>query len=174
MTIITIPGAKEKVEDVGLPAIPEGDFLAIVTSVEQKLNADTGAYGMNWQLLVNTGLIADGWDREARTVALKHYTYIGKLVNGTVSDTSNMFSTAEMMKALNFLNGSIDTEQVPFRQVMVKIVHKPDDDGNKWPRVKKASKYEINGEIAPVLQHLKEAAEASEPANGATKAEDEF
>lgn len=175
MTVIVIPGSQAGVEQSGRPAIPEGRYLAAVVDVEPKLNEKTGSYGMNWSLLVNLGTVEQGWSTELRSVPIKHYTYIGKMENGVVSDTSNGFKTWDMMKALGQNNGVLDTDKSKFRQVVVTIRHEPDDDGNVWPRVNKVLSYEVNNELAPVLQHLAEAAAAEQkPTAPTASAEPEF
>lgn len=168
----------QAVADVGRPAIAEGTYLAVVEKVEDKLNPETGSYGFNWSLLVNTTPYdpanPTGWDTEGRVVPLRYYTWLGYKVNGKLTQTDKAHSGANMLAALGLVSGVVDTEDVKYRQVVVRIKHTPsrNDPDQLWPEVQKALRYRVDDATAPKLAFLAEAAEAS--AEPEAQAEAEF
>lgn len=179
MAVIDLGGDfAQTLADAGRPAIPEGTYLAVIEKVEDYLKPETGSYGFNWFLLVNTTPYdpanPSGWDTEGRVVPLKHYTWLGYKVNGKLTQTEKAYNAANMLAALGLTTGLLDTDDVKYRQVIVRVKHAPsrNDPDTLWPEVSKALRYRVDDKIAPVLAYLAEAAET--PATPEAEAEPEF
>jgi hypothetical protein len=185
--MINIPDMSQQIEDANKPALPVGYFLAVVTGVEEKYNPEKGSIGQNWSLLINSNpdSINEGWDTEAKVVALDYYTYMGtkKSATAKVEVASNPFNLIGMLGALN-LKGSFDPSDVRHRQVIVNIKHEASMDDQAmlkadpthvveryFPKVKFAKAYRVGEEIGPKLAHLADDAENTDPK---PEAEEEF
>ena len=68
----------------------EGEYRVRIAAYEYKENPSTGAYGVNWTVVFDDGQ------------EYKYYTYIGRKVNGVLTETEKGFSTRNLIRsALN-------------------------------------------------------------------------
>lgn len=74
------------------PLPPVGQYTLRVTNVETKHNEASGAYGFNWTLTIVGGQF-DGQD-------VWYYTYVGRVVDGKLTERENGFSTRNMFAAI--------------------------------------------------------------------------
>lgn len=171
----------DAIAELTRPPLDKGRYLAAVLKVEPKINEETGSFGLNWTLLVNKdpNSVNEGWNPEAYTIEQRNYTYIGKLEDGKVRDTSKAFSTIHMLKALGVKNMSVlNPDEVKFRQLIIEVDHKPHyldvqngvDDPRMVPEIVKTLSYSVGEEIAPKLENL---ADLDEPVEDGAAA-DEF
>lgn len=119
---------KDLIDNAGKPAIAEGNYLAVVTKIEDKLNDVTGSFGFNITFQVNSNpeSIEDGWDTDARLQEIKNYTFVGYRKNGKL-ELSPYTRIGKVFKALN-LSQDMDTNDAIGSQVKVSIVHTPSQD----------------------------------------------
>lgn len=164
------------------PPLDEGKYLAVVLSVAPKTGqpkADgSSSYGLSWELLINTNpdSVVSGWDDEAKTFPYKHYSYIGKLVQGRLTETDKGSGTRDMGNALG-LTGSFGISAVKFRQIVVEVTHVPSfqeqaavaadptyEVERYFVNVAKVRPYVVDGNKAPVLAKLADGVEPEAPA----------
>lgn len=178
--IIQLPeNFADMLAEAAKPPLDEGKYLAVVLAVAPKTGqpkADgSSSYGLSWDLLINTNpdSVTDGWDAGAKTFPYKHYSYIGKLVQGRLTETDKGAGTRDMGNALG-INGSFAISAVRFHIVIVEVKHAPSFEDEKalaadptheveryFVKVDKVRPYVVDGVKAPVLASL---ADSQEPA----------
>lgn len=173
--MIDVPVTQEQINDMNKPPLAVGQYLAVITGVEEKYNEVKKSFGLNWSLLVNTNptAITEGWDTEAKVVAMDHYTFMGRkpTADAKLIPDANPFSLVGMMGAVGLV-GKFDPADVRHRQVIVNIKHDPSMDDaealkadpthvvERWfPKVKFVKAYRVGTELAPKLAHLADSAE---------------
>lgn len=122
---------KEQLELANKPSIEPGTYLATVLNVLPKVK-DHGTHaskGLMWSLVINKDpeAVNDGWNPDAGSVPYQHYTYIGKIVDGRLTDTDKGGMTRDMASALG-IEGSFSLSAVKSRQVVVVVKHEPSLD----------------------------------------------
>lgn len=121
----------EQVELANKPPIEPGRYLATILNVLPKVT-DKGTHaskGLMWSLVIdkNPEAVTNGWDSEDQSFPYQHYTYIGKIVDGKLTETDKGGQTRDMGSALG-LTGSFGLSAVKFRQIIVIVAHKPSID----------------------------------------------
>jgi hypothetical protein len=177
--MIDVPVTQEQIENMNKPPLAVGEYLAVVTGVEEKYNEVKKSFGLNWSLLINSNPTSksEGWDTEAKVVALDHYTFMGRKATADaklVADP-NPFSLVGIMSALGIV-GKFDPADVRHRQVIVNIKHDPSMDDAEalkadpthvveryFPKVKFVKAYRVGNDLAPKLAHLADSAENTDP-----------
>lgn len=168
--------------------IPEGRYLAVVTGVELKHNPDKGSVGYLWKLSVNADNEGLGepdfeWNPTAKTVRQTYYSYIGKLVNGSMhyGDSGKPgFGVLNILRALGQIQKGetsfkLKPENVIGRQLIVTLVGEadfrersqgvPEDEATKVLTVKNTNPYFVEGQRAPILPSFEALREQLEAAN---------
>lgn len=134
--IVILPDDLEAmIEESGKPQLPVGKYLAVITGGEAKVsNNGKNSYGVVWKLLINTNpdSLTEGWDTEAATYSTTTYTYIGKLINGQLSNKEEHkkggFTFTKLMKMLGVSGKALNIQEHKGRQVGVIVEHVPSKD----------------------------------------------
>lgn len=160
---------EELIEQSSKPPLAEGTYLGAITSVKGHLNPETLSYGYKWEVLVNGSPFEDGWDGEGKTFTVKQYTYVGKMVNGKLTQTNGGFSATNFLASLG-ISGALNTEAVRGKQLIVQIKHRQDqnDDTRYFMEIARTFAYTKDDVKAPVLQIVKDSKPevvAQKPAN---------
>lgn len=167
------------IEESGKPQLPTGKYLAVIAGGEAKVS-DNGknSYGITWKMIVNSNpdSFTDGWDTEAQTIPVNMYTYIGKLVNGRLTDTDKGWAFIKLMKFLGVSGKALNIKEHVGRQIGVVIEHRPgkdDQDAMKadptfvpdqlFLGIKTVLSYSIGDDVCPKLSYLFGEEGADEP-----------
>lgn len=172
-TTFNVPYDAETIENMNKPALPVGNYLAVVTGLDIKDNDVKKSRGLNFSLLINSNpdAVKEGWDSEARPVSMPYYVYLGKYDNNGVllPNSFSNFRLSQIQDALN-VGGRFNKSDVMHRQIVVKIIHDPSLDDQEalkadpthvveryFAKVNGAIPYKVNDEKAPVLANYAEA-----------------
>lgn len=179
-TIVILPDDLDTmIEESGKPQLPTGKYLAVIAGGEAKVS-DNGknSYGITWKMIVNSNpdSFTDGWDTEAQTIPVNMYTYIGKLVNGRLTDTDKGWAFIKLMKFLGVSGKALNIKEHVGRQIGVVIEHRPgkdDQDAMKadptfvpdqlFLGIKTVLSYSIGDDVCPKLSYLFGEEGADEP-----------
>lgn len=175
------PDFAEQLELAQRPPLEPGEYLATILAVESKVT-DKGTHaskGLNWKLVINSDpeAVSNGWNPDARGIPYTHYTYIGKIINGSLTDTDKGGPTRDMALALG-IDGSFKLSAVKNRLITVVVIHEPSQDDQiaqrqdptheveRWfIRVKKVKSYIVNGIRGPLNDYLSDGSEPSTAAS---------
>lgn len=165
------------------PPIEPGTYLATILNVLPKVT-DKGTHaskGLMWTMIINKDpeAVTNGWNPDAGSVNYQHYTYIGKVVNGKLTDTDKGGMTRDMAAALG-ITGSFGLSAVKNRQVLVVVKHEPSmDDASAlaqdpthevekyYIKATKVKAYIVDGVRGPRNEFLSDGSEDAAPANPA-------
>lgn len=167
---------EEQIELSNKPALEPGKYLATILNVLPKVS-DKGTHaskGLMWSLVINKdpNAVVNGWNPDAGSLPYQHYTYIGKIVGGRLTETEKGGMTRDMGVALG-LTGSFTLSAVKNRQIIVNVVHEASMDDaaalaqdptheveRYFPKVKSVRPYVVGGIKGQLNEYLADGSEA--------------
>ncbi len=170
----------EQVELANKPPLEPGKYLATILNVVPKAT-DKGTHwskGLNWSLVINSDpeSVVNGWNPDAKSIPYTHYTYIGKVVDGRLTDTDKGGATRDIGSALG-LTGSFVLSAVKNRQIVVVVKHEASMDDaaalrqdptheveRYYIKVSYVKPYIVNGIKGPTNDFLSDGSEGSSEA----------